>query len=116
MLFHTQKKEVERPGFVRTLLNIATITSTTITCISLCSLGIFSTKTALIVILIVVIFVALGNNAAKIILACIALVLFMLINGGGTSEGFNTILNSMASLIAVLVVIYFIIRNVFGAK
>jgi hypothetical protein len=116
MLFHTQKKEDERPGVVRTLLNIATIISTTITCISLCSLGIFSIKTAIIVILAVVIFVALGNNAAKIILACIALILFILIHSGGTSQGFRALLSGMVSLIAVLVVIYFIIRNIFGAK
>jgi len=115
MLFHTHKKE-ERPGVVRTLLNIATIVSTTITCISLCSLGVFSIKTAAIIILAVVIFVALGNNAAKIILACIALILFMLIHSGGTSQGFEALLTRMVSLIAVLVVIYFIVRNIFGAK
>jgi hypothetical protein len=117
MLFSAPKKEVKKTNPVKTLVNIATIASATITCFRLFLIGIFSIKTAMIVILAVVIFVALGNNAAKIILACAALILFVLRYSGGTRVGFNALMGSMITLICVLAGIYIMLRSLFrGGK
>ena len=117
MLFSAPKKEVKKSSPVKTLVNIATIASATITCLRLFIMGIFSIKTAAIVALAVVIFVALGNNAAKIILACAALILFVLLYSGGAREGFSALMSSMITLICVLAGIYIMIRGLFrGVK
>ena len=117
MLFSSQKKEVKKTSLVKTLVNIATITSASISCIRLYLMGIFSINTALIVTLAVVIFVALGSNAAKIILACAALIIFVLLNSGGTREGFMALMSSLITLICILAGIYIMIQGLFrGGK
>ncbi len=117
MLFSAQKEEVKKSSPVKTLVNIATIASATITCLRLYLMGIFSINTAMIVTLAVVIFVALGNNAAKIILACAALILFVLLHSGGTKEGFNALMGSMLTLLCVLAGLYIMLRGLFrGGK
>jgi hypothetical protein len=117
MLFSPQKKEVKKSSPVKTLVNLATIASATITCFRLFLMGIFSIKTVVIVILAIVIFLALGNNAAKIILACAALILFVLLYSGGTREGFNALMGSMLTLICVLAGVYIMLRGLFrGGK
>lgn len=58
MLFSAPKKDEKKSNPVKTLVNIATIASATITCFRLVLMGIFSIKTAMIVILAVVIFVS----------------------------------------------------------
>lgn len=117
MLFSAQKEEVKKSSPIKTLVNIATIASAAMTCISLFNMGIFSLNTAMIVTLAVVIFVALGNNAAKIILTCGSLILFVLLYSGGTSDGFNALMSSMITLICVLAGLYIILRSLFrGGK
>lgn len=116
MLFSAQKKEVKKSSPVKTLVNIATIISATVTCFRLFLMGIFSIKTAAIVILAIVIFVALGNNAAKIILACAALILFVLLYSGSTREGFNALMGSMITLICVLAGLYIMLRGLFRSS
>lgn len=117
MLFSTQKKEVKKSSPLKTWVNIATIASASITCLRLHMMGIFSINTSMIVTLIIVIFVALGNNVAKIILASAALILFVLLNSGGTKEGFNALMGGMLTLICVLAGLYFMLRALFrGGK
>lgn len=112
MFFSSNRRE-RKPSFLKTLVNIATITSATITCIRLSIYGIFSITTTMVVILLVVVFVAIGNNIAKIVLACIALIIFVLLYSGGTNEGFYALLKSMTTLIIVLFGIYYMIRGQF---
>ncbi len=113
MLFSAQKKEVKKSSLVKTLVNMATIASATITCLRLYLMGIFSINTAMIVTLAVLIFVALGNNAAKIILACAALILFTLLYSGGTKHGFYKLLDSIFILIGVFTGIYLVLNGMF---
>ena len=97
----------------KTLVNIATIVSTTVTCVRLAYYGIVSVQTAGLIMLGVVIFVALGNNAAKIILAAVALILFVLLYSYGNKEAFLQLMTSMLTLILILIGIYIVIRGVF---
>lgn len=113
MLFNSQKKEINKSNPAKTLVNIATIASATITCMRLLLMGIFSIKITMVVILAVVIFVTLGNNAGKVILACLALILFILLNSGGTREGFNALMRNMLTLICILSGISIMLRGLF---
>lgn len=117
MLFFSPKKEVKKSSPVKTLVNIATIVSTTVICFRLYLMGILPFNYTAIIILATVIFVALGNNAAKIILACAALILFVLLYSGGTKEGFSALMGSMLTLICVLAGLYIMLRSMFrGGK
>ena len=66
-------------SFTKTIVNIATIVSTAVTCIRLAYYGILSIQVAALIMLGVVVFVALGNNIAKVVLAAAALFLFVLL-------------------------------------
>lgn len=98
----------------KTIVNIATIVSTTVTCVRLAYYGIFSIQTAALVMLGVVIFVALGNNVAKVVLAAAALFLFVFLYSYGNKEQFSALMTSMLALILTLVGLYIIIRGIFG--
>ena len=74
MPISSQRRGEKKSNPIKTLVNIATIISTTITCFRLYLMDILAFNSTMIIILATVIFVALGNNAAKIILACAALI------------------------------------------
>jgi len=100
-------------SFTKTLVNIATIVSTAVTCIRLAYFGIVSVQVAALIMLGVVVFVALGNNASKIILAAAALFLFVLLYSYGDKEAFSQLMTQMLALIIVLIGIYVMIRGLF---
>lgn len=114
-MFGNSDKYDDRPRrpLMKTLVNIATIVSTTITCISLAYHQILSIQVAALIMLGVVIFVALGNNLSKIVLACIALFLFVLYYSGGNNQYFSALMTQMLTLIIVLIGIYIMIRSLF---
>lgn len=100
-------------SFTKTLVNIATIVSTSVTCIRLAYYGILSIQWAGLIMLGVVIFVALGNHLSKIILAAAALFLFVLLYSYGNKEAFSQLMTLMLTLIIMLIGIYIIIRGIF---
>lgn len=100
-------------SFTKTLVNIATIVSTAVTCIRLAYYGILSIQTAALIMLGVVVFVALGNNVAKIVLAAAALFLFVLLYSYGDKEAFSQLMTQMLTLIIVLIGLYVMIRGIF---
>lgn len=100
-------------SFTKTLVNIATIVSTAVTCIRLAYYGILSIQTAALIMLGVVVFVALGNNVAKIVLAGAALFLFVLLYSYGDKEAFSQLMTQMLTLIIVLIGLYVMIRGIF---
>ncbi len=114
-MFGNRNRYNDRPRtpLMKTLVNIATIVSTSITCISLAYHKILSIQIAALIMLGVVIFVALGNNLSKIVLACVALFLFVLYYSGGQDENFSALMKQMLALIIVLIGIYIIIRTFF---
>lgn len=114
MPISSQRRGEKKSNPIKTLLNIATIISTTITCFRLYLMDILALNSTMIIILATVIFVALGNNAAKIILACAALILFVLLYSGGTKEGFLALMQSMLTLILVLTGLYIMLKGLFG--
>ena len=103
-------------SFTKTLVNIATIVSTAVTCIRLAYYGILSIQWAAFIMLGVVVFVALGNNFAKIVLAVAALFLFVLLFSYGDKTAFSQLLTQMLTLIIVLIGLYVMIRGVFKRK
>lgn len=100
-------------SFTKTLVNIATITSATVTCIRLAYYGILSIETAALIMFGVVAFVALGNNLSKIVIAAAALILFVLLYSHGNKAAFEQLMTQMLTLILVLVGIYIMIRAMF---
>lgn len=95
------------------MVNIATIVSTVVTCIRLALYGIISIEVSALIMLGVVVFVALGNNLAKIVLAAVALFLFVLLYSYGNKAAFLQIMQLMLTLIIMLIGIYIIIRGSF---
>ena len=68
MIFSNDRKKHEhQSSTMKTLVNIATIVSATVTCIRLAFYGIISIQTAGLIMIGVVVFVAIGNNVSKII-------------------------------------------------
>lgn len=100
-------------SFTKTLLNIATIVSTTITCIRLAYYGILSIQWAALIMIGVVAFVAIGNSLAKILLAAVALFLFVLLYSYGDKVAFSQLMTHMLTLIIVLIGLYVMIRGIF---
>ena len=100
-------------SFTKTLVNIATIVSTAVTCIRIAYYDIISIQVSILIMLGVVVFVALGNNVSKIILAATALFLFVLLYSYGDKTAFKQILTSMLTLILVLIGLYVMIRGIF---
>ena len=98
------------------MVNIATIVSTSVTCIRLTYYGILSVQTSALIMLGVVVFVALGNNIAKIVLAGAALILFVLLYSQGNSIAFSQLMTQMLTLILVLVGLYIMVRSIFKRK
>lgn len=107
------KKGQQSSSFTKTLVNIATIVSTSVTCIRLAYYGILSIQWASLIMLGVVIFVALGNNLSKIVLAAAALFLFVLLFSYGDKETFSQLMTLMLTLIIMLIGIYIIIKGIF---
>ena len=112
MLFNSNRNGRSN-STMRTLVNISTIVSSVITCLSLVFHKFISIQIALLIMLSVVVFVALGNNLSKIVLTGIALFLFVAYYSYGNKEQFNALLTQMLTLIIVLIWIYFIIRGYF---
>jgi hypothetical protein len=114
-MFYTHNRSQNRGKalLMKTLVNIATIISTSITCVSLTYQKILSIQVAALIMLGVVIFVALGNNLSKIVLACVALFLFVLYYSGGNNSHFTNLMTHMLTLIIVLIGLYVIIRAIF---
>lgn len=102
-----------RHSFTKTLVNIATIVSTAVTCIRLAYYEILSIQWATLIMLGVVVFVALGNNLAKVVLAAAALFLFVLLYSYGDKQAFSQIMTQMLTLIIALLGIYVMIRGIF---
>ena len=100
-------------SITKTLVNIATIVSTAVTCIRLAYHDIVSIQVSVLIMLDVVVFVALGNNVGKIVLAAAALFLFVLLYSYGDKQAFSQIMTQMLALIIVLIGIYVIIRGIF---
>ena len=115
-MYSEQKRETKKSNPIKTLVNIATIVTTAITCLRLVLMGIVSIETAIIITLAVLIFLALGKSVAKIVLACIALIFFVLLYSGGTSEGLYSLMGSMITLICILIGIYIMLRGAFRGK
>ena len=117
MIFSNDRKKHESQSSpLKTLVNIATIVSATVTCMRLAFYEILSIQTAGLIMIGVVVFVAIGNNISKIILAVAALFLFTLLYSAGNKHNFSVLMSSMLSLILVLVGLYVIIKGVFGRK
>ena len=116
MFSNDRKKRESQPSPMKTLVNIATIVSATVTCIRLAFYGIFSIQTAGLIMIAVVVFVAISNNVSKIILAVTALFLFTLLYSAGNKYNFSVLMSSMLTLILVLVGLYVIIKGAFGRK
>jgi len=100
-------------SFTKTIVNIATIVSTAVTCIRLAYYGILSIQVAALIMLGVVVFVALGNNLAKVVLAAAALFLFVLLYSYGDKEAYSQLMTQMLTLIIVLLGLYVMIRGIF---
>lgn len=113
MLFNRRRYREERRGPASTLVNIATMVTTAVTCIRIAYLGIVSVEVAIVIMLGVVILVALGNDAAKIILAASALLLFVLLYSRGDKAQYTQLLSQMLAIILVLVGIYVMVRGFF---
>ena len=105
-----RKKHESQSSPMKTLVNIATIISATVTCMRLAFYGILSIQTAGLIMIGVVVFVAIGNNVSKILLAVAALFLFILLYSAGNKQNFSFLMCSMLSLILVLVGLYVIIK------
>jgi hypothetical protein len=103
----------QRNSTTKTLVDIATIASTAITCIRLAYHDIVSISVAVLVMLGVVIFVAIGTNISKIVLVAAALFLFVLVYSGGNKEQFTVLMTQVGALILALMGIYIIIRGFF---
>ena len=99
---------------LKTIVNIATIASTVITCLRLVIYGVFSIKTAAWVMIAVVVFVAIGNNISKVMLAGAAVILFCLLYSSGSAAGFQAMLTGVLALRLVLVGLYFILKGLFS--
>lgn len=114
-MFRNKDRYKDRPRtpLIKTLVSIATIVSTTITCINLAYHQILSIQVAALVMLGVAIFVALGNNLSKIVLACVALFLFVLYYSGGNNQYFSTLMTQILAQIIALIGIYIMIRSIF---
>jgi hypothetical protein len=103
-------------SITKTIVNIATIVSTAVTCTRLAYFGIISIQVAVLIMLGVVVFVALGNNIAKVVLAATALFLFVLLYSYGDREAFTQLMTQMLALIITLVGLYVILRGVFRSR
>jgi hypothetical protein len=114
-MFGNRNRYNDRPRtpLMKTLVNIATIVTTTVTCIRLAYYGILSIQIAALIMLGVVVFVALGNNVAKIVLAVAALFLFVLLYSYGDKAAFSQLMTQMLTLIIVLIGLYVMIRGIF---
>jgi len=100
-------------SFTKSLVNIATIISTTVTCIRLATYGIISIQVAALIMFGVVAFVAIGNNLSKIVLAAVALFLFVLLYSYSNKVAFSQLMAQMLTLIIMLIGFYIMIRAVF---
>ncbi len=116
MSFFYRKKEAKKQGFIKTLVNIASIISAVITCLRLTIYGLITVETSVLIMLAVVVFVAIGNNISKIILSIIALAIFVLLYSGATNVAFTSLLKSVLTLIIIFIGVYIIIRSLFGRK
>ncbi len=106
-----QTKQATSP--VKTIVNIATIASTVITCLRLVVYGIFSIKTAAWVMIAVVVFVAIGNSISKVVLAIAAILLFCILYSSGSAEGFQAMITGVITLILILTGLYFLLKGLF---
>ncbi len=113
---HKYNNRPQRYSFTKTIVNIATIVSTVVTCVRLTYYDIISFQVATLIMLGVVIFVALGTNIAKVILAASALFLFVLLYSYGNKEAFTQIMTQMLALIIALIGIYVILRGAYRNK
>jgi hypothetical protein len=100
-------------SFTKFIVNIATIVSTAITCIRLAYYNILSIQWAALIMLGVVIFLSIGNNLAKIVLAAVALFLFVLLYSYGDKAAFSQLMTQMLTLIIVLIGLYIMIKGLF---
>ena len=98
---------------MKDILNVATIISATVVCIKLLIWGIFSMKTALLVMIGVVVFVAIGNPFAKLALSLIAVYLLLMSQAGFSMEAFSAALTPIIALLVMLVGLYIILRGLF---
>jgi len=106
-------KNQRNNSFTKTLVNIATIISTAITCIRLAYNQTISIQTAALIMFGVVVFVALGNNLAKIVLTAVALFLFISVYSHGDKAEFLQLSKQTLTLIIVLIGLYLMIRSFF---
>ncbi len=104
----------QRKSRSRTLANIATIVSSSITCIELAIQKIISPEFSAIIMVGVVFFVIMGNVLAKVALACIAVFIFAKLYSGGDTNQFNSILSMLMALFLVLLAIYIMVKGLFG--
>jgi hypothetical protein len=102
-----------RNSLTKTLVNIATIVSTTVVCLRLTYYKIIPFQIAALIMLGTVIFVALGNNLSKIVLSCAALFLFVLYYSGGSNPYFSALMGQVLGLIIILIALYIMIRSLF---
>lgn len=100
-------------SFTDNLLKIATIISTTVSCLRLLFMGILSIKLALGIIFAVVIFLAIGNSVSKFVLAIFGLVLFMLVFGSKFHGGQMHFFTGILTIIVTLLVTYFVLKKLF---
>jgi len=112
-MFGNRYKNQRSNSFTKTLVNIATIVSTAITCIRLAYNQILSVEVAALIMFGVVVFVALGNSLAKVVLVVVALFLFFSVYSNGDKAAFLQLFKQMLTLIIVLIGLYLMIRSFF---
>lgn len=98
---------------MKDILNVATIISATVVCIKLLIWGIFSMKTALLVMIGVVVFVAIGNPFAKLALSLIAVYLLLMSQAGFSAEALSAAFTPIFTLLIMLIGLYIILRGLF---
>ncbi len=106
-------KKKKKTPLTKTLVNIATIISTSVTCISLVFRKVIPIQIALVIMVGTAVFVALGNTLSKIVLACTALFLFVLYYSNGNTNHFSALMKEMVTLILVMLCVYILVRSFF---
>lgn len=114
-MFQRKRQNTPKKGnsLMKTLVNIATIVSATVTCFRLTLYGIIPFNWTVIVILGVVALVAIGNDFSKIALAGVALFLFILFYSNGERTAFIELGVHLLALIIALIGVYIMIRAAF---